>query len=172
MAKKSIPLIGYKDNIVFIPRFNAKVKRGAHPDDCWIWTGGSMRDVNGGRRACFRMDRCKNAARAAYALFNGDVGPGRLVLHSCDNGMCVNPRHLRLGCYAENTDDMIRRGRSGLSRAKGSGHVCAKLTEADIPGIRAMLAAGHSWYVIGPMYGVSHMAIYQIARGLSWKHVP
>lgn len=80
MAKEPLPLIGYKDNIVFVPRFNAKVKKGPCPDDCWTWTGGTMRNVNGGRTPCFRMDNCLSAVRASYALFNGDLPSGHTVV--------------------------------------------------------------------------------------------
>jgi hypothetical protein len=33
------------------------------------------------------------------------------VLHSCDNRVCININHLRLGTPQDNMDDKMRRGR-------------------------------------------------------------
>jgi hypothetical protein len=48
----------------------------------------------------------------------------------------------------------------------------AKLTESDIPEIRALLAQSMSRQRIAERYGVSRRAIGQIAQGASWTHVP
>lgn len=59
-----------------------------------------------------------------------------------------------------------------INRARGSRAGSAKLTEAQIPGIRKLLAEGTSPYKIAGMYGVSIGAIYPIAKGKAWAHVP
>jgi hypothetical protein len=93
---------------------------------CWLWLGlvdekGYGRFGKGGRAA----------HRKAYELFIGEIPKGLCVLHTCDVRSCVNPKHLWLGLPADNTRDMLSKGRasgglaSGMSniwRPKGSKH--------------------------------------------------
>lgn len=55
------------------------------------------------------------AHRASYKIYKGEIPKGMLVLHDCDNRLCVNPDHLFLGTHKDNTQDMIRKGRHGRS---------------------------------------------------------
>lgn len=75
-------------------------------DGCWDWANGVCNSY--GR---FTIDgRAQDAHRVAYRYLVGDPG-GFLVRHRCDNRWCVNPGHLELGTHADNTRDMIERGR-------------------------------------------------------------
>ncbi len=93
-----------------IPAFDAqrwfwpKVRR---TDGCWTWTAGTDGSGYGKIRIAGRIYR---ASRVAYALTKGDPGDA-MVLHRCDNRLCVNPAHLYLGDVAQNALDMRRRGR-------------------------------------------------------------
>lgn len=75
--------------------------------------------------------------------------------------------NLEWGTRLENAADQERHG-TRQRGTKKSGH---KLTEADIPNIRARLAAGESQTAIGESYGVKQASIRNIAIGRNWRHV-
>ena len=91
------------------PRFWAKVDRRGL-DECWPWTGGATK-AGYGR---FKVgDKLECPHRIAYTLEYGQIPEGKslVIMHTCDNPACCNPRHLRLGTYRENSIDMVRKGR-------------------------------------------------------------
>lgn len=96
----------------------------------------------------------------------GDIPDGMLVLHECDNPSCVNPGHLKLGTYADNTSDMMNRGRCPNL---GSGCHLAKLTENDVREIRARIENGESQRPIARDYGIHQGTVSKIARGQTWS---
>ena len=88
-------------------------------------------------------------------------------MHSCDNPSCVNPLHLSLGTPAENSQDMVSKGRSLV----GSKNHKAKLSEADVRSIRAWFERGDvTKRAIADEYGVSDTLISFIVSHKIWKH--
>jgi len=53
------------------------------------------------------------AHRLVWAEVHGPIPEGMIIMHTCDNPPCINIDHLRLGTKAENTADMIAKGRQG-----------------------------------------------------------
>ena len=50
--------------------------------------------------------------RLAWTFMYGEIPEGMCVLHRCDNPPCFNPKHLFIGTKADNTKDMISKGRN------------------------------------------------------------
>jgi hypothetical protein len=99
------------------------------------------------------------------------IPEGLVIRHTCDNPPCMRPSHLMLGTIADNARDAMERGRIVGSKLKGSQVTTAKLTEAQVAEIKALLRAGATIKGTARKYGVSKFPIQQIAHGKAWKHV-
>jgi HNH endonuclease len=78
---------------------------------CWEWRG--SRNENGYGIVNVRRQGAENARahRVVYELAVGPIPEGLVLRHSCDNPPCVNPEHLTPGTHADNSQDMVERGR-------------------------------------------------------------
>lgn len=140
-------------------RFWAKVEK---TDGCWLWKA-AMR-LNG--YGCFNFKgRLESAHRVAYTLVKGDIPDGMVIMHSCDMRRCVNPAHLSLGTWQENTQDAIRKRRHHF--APGSG----KLTIEDAREIRKLYGESGQYAWIARLYGLDKKTVRQIIHNEIWKDV-
>ncbi len=103
-------------------RFWSKVdKHGPHAGRlgrCWVWIGAYY---PGGYGKTYRGRKAVLAHRVAW----GDVPTGLCVLHHCDNPPCVRRSHLFRGTRADNSADMVAKGRQGgMGQANGSKTHC------------------------------------------------
>lgn len=95
-------------------RFWLKVRKSRH---CWIWSGRPT-SKGYGQFTLWRGGRWVNlrAHRLAYEFWHSCVLGRRMLRHTCDTPLCVNPGHLLIGTQKENIADMISRGRQHHQR--------------------------------------------------------
>jgi len=89
-------------------RFWSKVDiRGG--SECWLWRASESAHGYGQFRFKGTIDK---AHRVAWVISNGDIPEGMWVLHRCDNRLCVNPKHLRLGDAQDNVSEEANKERA------------------------------------------------------------
>ena len=110
------------------------------------------------------------APRVAFFLAHGRW-PHPFACHHCDNPPCVNPDHLFEGTIADNTRDMVRKGRNVIPRVRGSRHGRSKLKEPDVLAIRAAYAAGELQRSIAARFKICRTAVSLIVNRHQWTHI-
>lgn len=113
-----------------------------------------------------------SAHRFAYALTHGPIPTGAVICHRCDNPPCVNPGHLFVGTYADNAQDMIRKGRHWIvtdpgRRATGEAAHRARLTQAEVQAVIALSAQGFTQRAIAERVGTVQSHVSRILSGHS-----
>lgn len=86
-------------------RIWAKIKE-ADGDSCWIWEG-----ALGARGRPFASFEGKSyyVHIKMYQALVGEIAPGLILRHTCDNILCVSPAHLVPGTRKENLHDSYNR---------------------------------------------------------------
>jgi HNH endonuclease/helix-turn-helix, Psq domain len=154
-------LIGVRPEEPAHVRFEKYVDRGRSPG-CWLWTStlnnrGYGRFSPGGSSITFPS---VYAHRWAYEHFIGPIPAGLVVMHTCDTPACVNPAHLIVGTQAENSADMVIKGRTP----------CWKLTPDQVSAVRQIYSAGGiSQRALAREYGVSQTTIGETVRRERWR---
>jgi hypothetical protein len=103
--------------VTTLERFMAKVTTDSSFTGCWLWLGGT-KGTGGNKYGNFTIkdktgkQRWVSAHRFSYSAFKGKIGKGLVILHSCDEPLCVNPDHLEANTQGKNMQDMVSRGRN------------------------------------------------------------
>lgn len=98
--------------------------------------------------------------RWIYSEMYGPVPDHLVVRHKCDNGLCVRPDHLELGTKADNSRDMVERGRNTNGPRI--------LDEEKAKEIKDLLRYGMTHKEIAGFYGVKPRTIGDISSGKRW----
>jgi hypothetical protein len=104
-----------------IKEFWSKVNKA---DNCWIFTGGNSGKKGKDSYGLFSYNKERvYAHRLSFAINKNWPNTEyviHLILHSCNNPVCVNPSHLREGTYTHNLHDRykIQREREATIIAK------------------------------------------------------
>jgi len=101
-----------------------------------------------------------------YEFAKGPIPEGKLVCHTCDTPLCINPDHLFIGTNADNIQDCVKKGRA--ARAKGSRNGNAKFDEGQVIEIKVLLNQGNSRRKIAREFGVAHQTVNAINTGKTW----
>lgn len=149
----------------FLARFRSRYCEG---DGCWVWT--AAKDRKGYGAISFNRKMLK-AHRVAWEIENGRrLGRDTLVCHHCDTPACVNPAHLFIGVPADNSADMVRKGRHRVGvRHRGEANGGAKATIAIVHEIRALTKAGLGSRQIASRVGISASQVLNIVNGKHWS---
>lgn len=98
-------------------------------------------------------------SRLVYQIKKGPIPEYRIVMHTCDNLKCINPEHLVLGTHADNTQDMMEKGRHKYILPDLS-----KLTDAQMKVVKQLRDEGLSYAGIAEQFGVTATTIMNNLR--------
>ena len=101
------------------------------------------------------------ASRVMFSLTKGAIPNGLFVMHTCDNGACVNPSHLWLGTQKDNIQDCVRKYRRWNS----------KLIREQILEIRRLGKSGVSSHLLAKQFNITHQYASRIVRNIQPEYV-
>lgn len=142
------------------------IKYKVDKDGCWICVNHQL-DKDGYPR--FVRDKKKvTMSRYVFELYKEQIDKGNIILHSCDNPSCINPKHLSQGTHKENSEDRNRKKRQAYGIKNGN----VKLTEDKVLEIKKLLNDGKTKQKeIASKFGVSVPLIQKIKYGKLWSHL-
>ena len=129
---------------------------------CWTWTA-STKNGYGCISSGGKGSPTLYAHRMAYEQWIGDIPPGKLVRHRCDNPLCINPDHLELGSNADNNADMVGRHRQNNNNPT---HV---LNYEERMKVKEMLIGKKfTQDQIAREFGISSSVVCRVNTGKAW----
>lgn len=142
-------------------------KRGE--DDCWVFKRAPNKTGYSGIWDSEELKK-KMAHRYSYEKFVGPIDESMVVMHKCDNRLCVNPRHLQLGTQKENVQDMLDKGRGEHCYKNGLLHPRSKLDADKVRFIRAN-SSSMTQEAIAKALSVTRGCVASVVNRKTWKHV-
>lgn len=178
MTERWKPIPGYEDcySVSDQGRCARTATYGVNPKPKWKLV--AIRIKRGGY-ATFHL--CKDgerkdplAHRLIWVAFNGAIPDGLEINHKNSIRSDNRLANLELMSRSENCAYGFRMNNRPPPNnpSPGSKNGSAKLSEADIPKIRAMALTGKYQYEIAKIFGVSQPLIGKIVRRMLWAHVP
>jgi len=151
----------YTRRKTLLQRFEEKYKIASN--GCWVWSASST----GTNRAVMMVTmepglfQKKYGSHVAWFLTHGEwPEKGLVAMHSCDNGMCVNPEHLTLGTQKQNMKERTERSESWNRHSKFTAEQVRQIRASDLTQIE-----------LATKYQVSQTAICNLLNGKTYRWV-
>lgn len=128
-------------------------------DDCINWNYSKTNDgygqvrYNGATRRAHKVSCC-----ISNGIDYDDVDG--VVMHSCDNPCCVNPKHLSVGTQHENVIDCVSKGR--FRSVEGINNPRSIVSNHDADKMRSMRDSGMTYGDIAKNMGVGKSTAYRV----------
>ena len=144
-------------------------------DECWPWVG--YRNKQGYGRTWID-DKGYYAHRVIFNLANPNVIELSaqknkidfgLIMHTCDNPCCCNPKHLVVGNHMDNMVDKKNKGR--CPDFKGEKSARSKLTAKDILDIVWISSKGISSGEIAKLFNIHKSTVKTAISGKHYSEV-
>lgn len=148
-------------------RFNKKFIKS---NKCWEWIG--AKDSSGYGRF-WTGKKNTGAHQYSYTITKGTIPNKMVVMHTCDNSLCVNPEHLNIGTQKDNIQDMYikSRNRKKETYTSGHNHHLALFTKKQVANIRNIYLKGNiSWSKLAKKFGASKRCIGNILQNNTYKY--
>lgn len=134
--------------------------------DCWLWQASVTIPGYG---QFWDKSRRIDAHRYSYKANVGEIPAGMVVMHTCDEKICVRPSHLKVGTQRENLADMYKknRNRAPETYAKQSGENAwnASFAQEEAESIRLEYETTNTTSrKLAAKYGVAKTTILNILR--------
>lgn len=130
---------------------------------CFLWLGAAN---NEGYGHLYLDGVYFKAHRYAFLSHYGHLDENLVIMHSCDNPLCVNPIHLSQGTQADNSEDKHKKGRANVPLGEAAG--TSILTEEEV---KSIFLDKRYYYLIANEYNIGITTVSSIKTGITWTHI-
>lgn len=139
--------------------------------ECWTWIGSKSGSGYG------QFWNGNKIIPAHWFLLDSHPVKPMEACHTCDNPLCVNPKHIFIGTRSDNMRDMVSKGRHNAAPGcyamlsarnfNGSKNPQSKLTEDQVLEIRETQKVRGSGRKLAAKFGVTEACISAIRCGVN-----
>lgn len=129
---------------------------------CEVWKEQTVWSNNSKWETAICAQSCVRANKRNYP---GEISGDDI----CDNPICVNPNHLKLGTQKDNIIDMVNKGRNEPNRGESSKK--AKLTNEKVLELRRLREEGYSYPKLSRMFGIAESTVVYVVKRRTWNHI-